>query len=184
MAAAIDARPALPPLVFNEGGGHPTVCWPGSLLSRSASLPSYSVSGRLPPLYNEHGAGGEEFHTIPLHDAPSATPAQAKRGSRLIALFLSLAFITFSVALAVFVLLSTTYRQPSMVDPVDQLFFAMSGFLIISVLLFGKGMTLWLGERTRRKAAARALSDAKETKVVDGYIAEVVEKPKYALITK
>lgn len=88
------------------------------------------------------------------------------------------------MALTVFILLSTTYRQPSMVDPVAQLFFAMSGFLIISVVLFGKGMALWLGERTRRKAAAHALSDAKEIKVVDGYIVEVVEKPKYALITK
>lgn len=183
MAAANDPRPALPPLAFNEGGNHPTVCWPGSLLSRSASLPSYSVSGRPPPLYNENGAGGEEFHTIPLHDAPSVTPAQVKRGSRLIALFLSMAFITFSVALVVCILLSTTYRQPSMVDPVAQLFFAMSGFLIISVVLFGKGMTLWLRERKRRNAAAHALSDAKEIKV-DGYIVEVVEKPKYALITK
>lgn len=94
-----------------------------------------------------------------------------------------MAFITFSVALVVCILLSTTYRQPSMVDPVAQLFFAMSGFLIISVVLFGKGMTLWLRERKRRNAAALALSDAKEIKV-DGYIVEVVEKPKYALITK
>lgn len=101
----------------------------------------------------------------------------------MIALFLFLAFMSFSVALVVCILLSTTYGQPSMVDPVPQMFFAMSGFLIISAILFGKGMTLWFRERARRNAIALELSDAKEIKV-DGYIVEVVEKPKYALITK
>lgn len=179
MATVGDTPPVLPPLVFNESGNHPTVCWPGSLLSRSASLPTYSVSVRPPPLYNEHGAGGEEFHTIPLHDFPSVNPALDKRGSILIALFLFLALLTFTVGLAV--LLSTTYRQPSMEYP--GLFFAMLGLLTISAVLFAKGMSLWLGERARRNAALEP-SGAKEVKLVDGYIVEIVEKPKHALITK
>lgn len=182
MAAAADTPPTLPPLAFNGSGNHPTVCWPGSLLSRSASLPTYSVSGRPPPpLYNEHGAGGEEFHTIPLHDVPSVNPDMDKRGSRLIALFLFLAFMTFTVALAVCILLSTTYGQPSMVDPVPQLFFAMSGFLIISAVLFAKGMSLWLRERARRNAAHHLSGRGTRELRVDGYI---VEKPQFALITK
>lgn len=69
-----------------------------------------------------------------------------------------------------------------MVDPVPQLFFAMA-FLIISAVLFAKGMSLWLRERARRSAILE-LSGAKEARPVDGYIVEIVEKPQHALITK
>lgn len=69
-----------------------------------------------------------------------------------------------------------------MVYPVPQLFFAMSGFLIISAVLFAKGISLWLRERARLNSLER--SGAKEARLVDGYIVEIVEKPQHALITK
>lgn len=164
MPALADSPPVLPPLTINDiqidlaefPSGHP--------LSRSASLPNYSVSSHQPPVYDQNDTRREEFYTIPLYENAQETPPQSDRkGAILIVCFLLLAFMSFSAALVVCILLSVQHGPP-IAAPIPLLLFAMSGFLVISGGFFVKGVSLWLQRRARRNVASKTL-EVKEQKV-------------------
>lgn len=166
MATLKDNPPALPPLTF-EGGN-----------IGSSALPSYSTPSHPPPLYDERDASGDEFHTIPLHDALSAKPHKdERRDTMLMAYFLISSLVSFSLALVICVLLSAIHKETPMTTPIPQLLFAMSIFLIISGGLFAKGLKMWLQKRARQKNP-HGSTDMKEVKVdIHVHVEEVTEKP-------